>query len=119
MDMLSLALSKAGFNGLASSLLRWGIHKFPDHESMFYSDQASIFERTGQFDEAVRCLKRAIQKGPDSEFYHWELAIMYEKHGEFDLALVNFERSLDLGTDFGEEFRAVLHAKIEQLKHAH
>jgi Tfp pilus assembly protein PilF len=63
-------------------------------------------------------LHEVVRRQPNNGSEYFELALMYEKKGQYDLALANFEQSLNLGTDLGQEFRMALQSKIDQLKRA-
>jgi predicted TPR repeat methyltransferase len=57
-----------------------------------------------------------VQSEPNNAFGHFELGVMQERSGQVSAALTSFERSLHLGSDFGQEFRMALQSKISELK---
>jgi hypothetical protein len=63
-------------------------------------------------------IEEAISIEPENPGLCFERGLMWENRGEAGSALADFERSLRLGTDFGDGFRAALQDKIDQLRGA-
>jgi tetratricopeptide (TPR) repeat protein len=114
--MLSGALSKAGLNEVALSIVNRCIRRNEDSEPMLYSYLASIHERRGEIAEAAEDIRKAIKIGRNKEAYYFELALLYERHGQLSLALANYERALEFGSSFSSPFRLELESRILQLK---
>lgn len=100
---------------LAASTARFGLRVSHGFGSTFFFQLAFIEEKMGRLNESAELLNELLQQEPDNATCYFELGLVHEKMGDKELAAANFARSLELGTDFGEEFRAALKTKIREL----
>src|ERR1051326_141234 len=100
---------------LAASTARFGLRVSHGFSSTFFFQLAFIEEKMGRLNEAARLLNELLRQEPGNASCYFELGLVHEKMGEKDRAAADFARSLELGTDFGEDFRAALKVKISEL----
>jgi tetratricopeptide (TPR) repeat protein len=103
---------------LAASTARFGLRVSHGFSSTFVFQLASIQEKMGRLDEAAELLNELLRREPNNASCYFELGLLHEKMGEKELAAANFARSLELGADFGEEFRVALKTRIRELGQA-
>jgi tetratricopeptide (TPR) repeat protein len=118
--LFARSLFALGYSEAAVALLQRGLRRaHPVHKPMFVLQIADTYERMGRAGDAIAVINEAIRAEPNeatAASYYFELASIHENAGEKDSALANFDRALALGTDFGEEFRVDLKARIARLK---
>ena len=103
---------------LAASTARFGLRVSHSFSSTFVFQLAFIEAKMGRLNEAAELLNELSRREPNNAPCYFELGLMHERMGEKELSAANFARSFELGTDFGEEFRAALKTKIRELGQA-
>ncbi len=101
-DNLGHAIALQG--DLETAIQTWqkGLELQPDHFS-FYLNQAILYQKLGQFPEAIRCYQNVIERSPDYLTYY-QLGFCLTQIQQWESAIDAFQNAIQLQPDYAPAY---------------
>jgi len=104
-------LQSTGNNEEAITAYRKSIDLKPENNPYAYNNLGLIYVLSGQYEDAVPLLEKAVQQKDDVDFFYNNLGMAYEGAGDFQSAKISFERALEIHPDYNKAAENLLRIK--------
>ena len=106
----------ANFNRLTEKCYALLVYIWPNQKADILCRLGWVYERHNNIDRAISCFNEALELKPNDAMNYFYLGTLHELKGNKSHAIDYYKHALNLGVDFGSEFKLQLHKKIDQLQ---